>query len=110
MPKLPSPTEHEVQLAIQAYLALQGHFCWRNNSGALPDKRGRLVRFGRVGSSDILGCHKDNGRLIALEIKRPGMPYKPTPAQLAFLDEITRRGGYAGIATSIDDVKAILGS
>ncbi len=107
MPKLSEDSEHSIQITIQNYLTLRGIYCWRNNSGALIDKRGIPVRFGKVGSADILGIHP-TGRFLAIEVKRPSGRYKPTPAQLEFLEAIHRYGGLCGIATSIEDVDRIL--
>ena len=102
-------TEHALQLQIMDYLSLNypKHYFWRNNSGALRNKYDRLVRFGKVGSSDILGVSPD-GRFIALEIKRPDGSYKPTPAQLEFLQAVASRGGIAGIVTSTEEVDQLL--
>lgn len=90
------------------YLALKGIYCWRNNSGMLRDRRGIPVRFGKVGSSDILGIAPD-GRFLAIEVKRPDGSWKLQPSQEEFLAEISRRGGYAGVATCPEDVDRILG-
>lgn len=102
-------TEHAVQLGIMQYLSLRypEHYLWRNNSGRLPSSKGRMVAFGKVGSADIIGIAPD-GRFVAIEIKRPDRSYKPTPAQLEFLEAIKSRGGYAGIVTCPEDVDAIL--
>ncbi len=107
MQKLPEESEHSIQISIQNYLTLRGIYCWRNNSGALRDSRGIPVRFGNVGSADILGINKD-GRFLAIEVKRPSLKYKPTPAQLEFLEQIHHYGGLAGIATSTEDVDRIM--
>jgi hypothetical protein len=106
--KLDQPTEHAIQLQLMEYLAHKPVYVWRNNSGALRDRRGIPVRFGKVGSSDILGVQGETGRFIAIEVKRPGMSYKPTPAQVDFLQAIHNHGGLAGIATCTDDVDRIL--
>jgi len=108
MAKLPTPTEHHIQLGLIEYLSYKNVYIWRNNSGALPDKRGIPVRFGKVGSSDILGVQGGTGKFIAIEVKRPGMSYKPTQPQLDFLQEIHEHGGLAGIATCTNDVDRIL--
>jgi hypothetical protein len=42
----------------------------RNNSGALPDRNGRLVRFGLPGSGDIEGFLSPRGRFLTVECKR----------------------------------------
>lgn len=103
------PTEKEIQNSILAYLELSGHFVWRNNSGVVKqqDKYGhtRMWRAGIKGGSDILGVAKD-GRMIAVECKRKGN--KTTPIQEAFLDEVAKRGGYAKVAYSLDDVSDLL--
>ncbi len=96
-----------MQIQIQEYLALKGIYCWRNNSGMLTDRHGIHVRFGKVGSADIIGIAPD-GKFLAIEVKRPNGRYKPTPAQMEFLEEIKARGGYAGVATSIEDVDLIM--
>ncbi len=101
-------TEQAVQLQLLDYLAYKPVFVWRNNSGALRNDKKRLVRFGKVGSADILGIQKGTGKFIAIEVKRPDMSHKPTPAQLEFLEEIHAHGGLAGIATCTEDVDRIL--
>jgi hypothetical protein len=101
-------TEHNVQLQLMEYLAYKPVYVWRNNSGALRDKRGIPVRFGKIGSADILGIDKRSGKFIAIEVKRPDGSYKPTPAQLEFLQEIKDAGGLCGIATCTEDVDRIL--
>jgi hypothetical protein len=50
----------------------------------------------KVRSADILGIVPD-GKFVALEIKRPDVSYKPTPAQLEFLEAVKTCGGYPGI-------------
>lgn len=93
--KLPVPTEAQVLRACLDVLAAHGVFCWRNNTGAVTgDYNGkrRFIRFGIPGASDILGALPD-GRIIAVEIKRPGN--RPTTAQIAFLQTVQARRGVA---------------
>jgi hypothetical protein len=66
-----------------------------------------LVHFGKVGSADILGIAKD-GRLIALEVKKPSTRADTTPTQVEFLAELAKRGGIAGVVTSVEDVARLL--
>lgn len=96
--------EKDILKQILEYLQAMGFFCWRNNTGAQPMEykgRSRFLRFGKVGSGDILGIMKD-GRFFTIEVKRPGQ--KPTPAQVEFMDEVRRNGGIAVVATSVYDV------
>jgi hypothetical protein len=95
-----------VQQAL-AYLRLKGHFVWRNNTGATRAGKfnERFIRYGLVGSSDVLGCAKD-GKLIAIECKIK--PRKPTEYQLGFLDEVRKRGGYAILAYDLSDIEKVL--
>jgi hypothetical protein len=82
---------NETTRAILFYLASRGAFVWRNNVGMLRDRNDRPVRYGLIGSSDVLGCIA--GKFIAVEIKT-GRD-KLRPAQEQFLDEIRCRGGIA---------------
>lgn len=87
-------TERQVQRACLN--ALEVHpkvaFAWRQNTGALQDKRGITVRFAFRGCADILGCMRD-GRFLAVECKATGK--YPTPDQMAFLRRVTAAGGIA---------------
>lgn len=105
----------------------------RNNSGALKDASGRVVRYGlgnnsasqnsQIKSSDLIGfttiviTQEMVGRSVAVftavEVKKPD--WKPDKkldkreeAQKNFIDWIKSRGGYAGFANSLDSFRAIL--
>ena len=91
---------------------------WRNNTGAMRDERGQLVRFGLCpGSADLIGYRSITigpehlGQRVAVftavEVKAP--TGRPTTEQLAFLDHIRAAGGLAGIARSVPEAEAILG-
>lgn len=85
---------------------------WRNNSGVLPDRNGRPVRYGlandsaalnaRIKSSDLIGLD-DAGRFVAIECKAEG--WKLTPgdergqAQWRFIQLVQANGGRAGFVT-----------
>lgn len=73
---------------------------WANQTGALKDATGRLVRYGLPGSSDILGCIK--GRFIGIEVK-VGRDRQRTN-QADFAAAVERAGGIYILARSIDDV------
>lgn len=80
---------------------------FRNNTGVLPDKNGRPVRFGlAVGSGDIVGLRKSDARFISLEIKQPGK--KPTPEQINFITAIQKNGGLSGVATNVEEARKII--
>ena len=60
-------SEGEVQAAVLiAVGSLEGAHFWRNNTGAFHDGK-RLIRYGQVGSADVLGCYR--GRFVAIECK-----------------------------------------
>ena len=95
--------EADVQRQILGWLKYQRKYVpmfWRNNTGAVRlDKR--FIRFGAVGSSDILGILND-GRLLAIEVK--SAKGKLTKYQKDFIDGVNSAGGVAFVARSIDDV------
>ena len=89
---------------------------WRNNTGALKDAQGRLVRYGLCpGSSDLIGLRTITitpdmvGQTLAvftaIEVKDRG---RATPEQQAFIAMVQAAGGLAGIARSVDDARTIL--
>lgn len=92
----------EANIVNDCLLALSDAGClaWRQNTGVLPDKNGRPIRFGLcVGSSDIIGIAPD-GRFLAVECKTA--IGQPTDAQLRFIDAVKSKGGRAGIARSAE--------
>ena len=89
---------------------------FRNNTGALMDMQGRLVKFGLCkGSSDLIGFRSITitpdmvGQKIAvfsaIEVKDKG---KATVDQKNFINIINNAGGYAGVAKNVNDAKKIL--
>lgn len=85
-----------------AYLQLNGIYCWRNNTGATKTKTG-FVRFGKVGSSDILGVLPD-GRFLAVECKREKGGVV-SEKQKEFLSMIEVNHGVALVVNSIEDLQ-----
>ena len=81
---------------------------FRNNVGVLPDPRtGGYIRFGlAVGSADLIGVLKPDGRFIALEIKTP--TGKTTPEQEAWLNTIRSFGGVAEVVRSVDEAMVVI--
>ena len=105
----PTPREQDIQRAILQLLTLRGIPAWRANTGAFKGTHNgvtRFVRFGTKGQADILGLLPPSGRLLALEVKRPGG--KLTREQDAFLRAITRAGGIAAMVTCPQDVDTLL--
>lgn len=97
-----------------------GGVLWRNNSGALFNPGGRLVRFGlghdsaeqyaRWKSSDLIGI-APGGRLWAVEAKPRNWVWRGTGrevAQAAFHRNVQMLGGIAGFARNVDDLRAML--
>lgn len=91
---------------------------FRNNTGALKDQRGQLVRYGLCkGSSDLIGWKTVTitpdmvgdqvAVFVAIEVKDKG---QPTDDQLRFIEVVRAAGGRAGVARSISDANAILGT
>lgn len=83
------------------YLQIKGIYAWRNNTGATKAGN-RMIRFGKTGSSDILGITKD-GRFLAVECKRQygGIV---SEAQERFLFNITQNGGVAIVVNSLESL------
>jgi hypothetical protein len=104
-----APREQDLVNACLRLLRLRGVYAWRNNSGAFVLGQGkgrRFFRAGLVGSSDILGVLPPSGRLLAVEVKRPGG--RPTPHQQAFLDQVRAAGGVAAVVRDVADLGAML--
>jgi hypothetical protein len=99
-----APRETALVKAALQLLHARGILAWRNNTGATRIGK-HLVRFGAVGSPDILGC-LPGGRLLACEVKLPGR--EPTVAQAAFLTAIAAAGGLALVLTDLRQLDTLL--
>jgi hypothetical protein len=110
--------ERRIQSEIQLAASAGGGPArlWRNNTGALKDAQGQLVRYGLCpGSSDLIGFRTITitpdmvGQRVAVftavEVKDRG---RPTEQQQAFINLVQQAGGLAGIARSVPDALAIL--
>lgn len=86
-------------------LAIMGIYAWRNNTGALFNKAGRMIRYGLKGSSDIIGILPD-GRFLAVECKTS--KGKASPAQVEFIKNIKANNGVGMIVRSPDELLAKL--
>ena len=99
-------SETNIQNDIMIALSKGGATVWRNNTGALKDATGRLVRYGLCkGSSDIIGICPD-GRFLAIEVKKS--TGRATPDQVRFIEAVRAKGGRAGVARSVEDALRIL--
>ena len=93
----------ESDVLAETMLALSriGALVMRNNSGALRDAHGRLVRFGMKGSADILACYQ--GRFVAVECKREGK--RPSPDQVRYANAVRAAGGIYVVVRSKEDAE-----
>jgi hypothetical protein len=113
LPDRPTPKRTESTVLAEIRLALSripGVICWRNNTGALRDETGRLMRFGLAdGSSDLICCAW--GRFVAIEVKRDpprGKPNAHLAAQLAWIAQVESYGGIGGVAWDVESALKIL--
>jgi len=71
---------------------------WRNSTGMASMGSGKL-RFGlAVGSADLVGLRRRDGRFVALEVK--AATGRVSPAQEAWLARVRECGGIAGVVRS----------
>lgn len=125
-------SESRVQSLVRLRAASQGNKLLRNNSGALPDQTGRIIRYGLGNDSAALNAVYKSPDLIgwttvtvtpdiigqrlavftAVECK--GSDWRGTPrndrerAQAAFLQDVTNAGGIAGFAGSESDYERLI--
>jgi hypothetical protein len=110
-------SEQQIQQAIRLKLSQGSVRLFRNNTGALRDERGQLVRYGLCqGSADLIGIRtvtitadmvgQQVGVFAAIEVKAPRG--RITPEQEAFLAMVRQQGGIAGVARSVEDAQHLL--
>ncbi len=78
---------------------------WRNETGMAISPTGHTIRYGLVGSCDILGVCR-GGRFLGIEVKTGSGRLRKE--QEAFRDMIQRMGGLYILARSLEDVQKIL--
>lgn len=113
-------SEAAIQADIRLAAAKRGDLVlWRNNSGALLDDAGRLIRFGlgndsaqanrRLKSADLIGIHRGSGRFVSIEVKRPGWKHSDASerdrAQAAWAATVVAMGGVALRVTSAQSIR-----
>jgi hypothetical protein len=100
-----STPEGAVVRAVTDYLDIRQILYIRNNTGvARPERKDGsrgFVRFGSVGSADIVCC-LPGGRFCAIECKAGRG--KLTPAQVEFQRNVIRQGGLHIVAYRVEDV------
>jgi hypothetical protein len=94
-----------VKSAILEYLHVRDFFAWNNPIGAVEVRPGQWLRFGKVGSADIMGC-LPGGRFLAIECKAERGRLSGT--QRDFLNEVERLGGLAIVVRSFQEVDLAL--
>lgn len=110
-------SEQRIQQEIRLALGRGDVRLWRNNTGCLQDRGGRLVRFGLCpGSSDLIGLRRirvgpehvgmDLAVFAAVEVK--DARGRASPEQVRFIEVVRDLGGLAGVARSVDDAQSIL--
>jgi len=104
----PKSRENLIEQSILQYLEfLPGCYAWKNHTTGYFDTRTQTFKkqkskYAINGVSDILGIYK--GKLLAIEVKDPQNKSR-TDSQNKFIETITRYGGLAFYATSVDEVK-----
>ena len=95
--------ERNVQTDIMEFLESKGFRVIKVNNGAHKVKGGQYGRRSKsnTGVSDLLFC-TDKGQFGAIEVKKSDGC--ASPEQIAFVEDIKKRGGFALIAYSLADV------
>lgn len=123
LPSEAGRSEAAVQADIRLAASRRGDLVlWRNNSGALTDDAGRLIRFGlgndsaaankRMKSADLIGIHRPSGRFVSIEVKRPGWKHSDASerdrAQAAWAATVAAMGGVALRVTSAQSIRELV--
>jgi len=121
-------SESEVQQRIQMEGPKYSCVLMRNNSGALPDNTGRIIRYGlghvaktSIKSSDLIGITtltitpemvgKTIGVFTAIEVKVEGWKLgnsEREKSQEEFIKWVKSKGGIASFCTSVEEFKNLL--
>ncbi len=113
-------TESQTQAAILKYLGNRKDCrVWRNNTGKIADRTGRVVSFGLQGSADIIGIRKaffggygeigtwaalsvECGQFLAVEVKSD--TGRQSEAQRKFQAMVEAFGGLYILARRVEDL------
>ena len=97
-------SEAEVQNEIILWCSKHSHMrIFRQNTGVAEMANGRRVRFGVPGQADLRCVVGPKGRLVEIEVKRPGG--KQSDAQVKYQKMIENLGGVYILAFSVVDVR-----
>ena len=97
--------EHDALIQkILCALSAEGILAWENKTGE-GHFRGAWIRFGLVGSADLIGCTAQ-GKFLAIEVKTG--TGRQEPMQSRFAKAVIDRGGHYGIARSVDEAVALV--
>lgn len=125
---IPGGSEAMTQAGLRVFAPKVGCALWRNNSGAMDDGAGRIVRFGLANdskrlndvfkSSDLIGITpvewqgRTFGVFTAVECKAPDFKGPRSDREVAqnnFLTTVESMGGIGLFATSVDHYRARVG-
>lgn len=106
--RFPAVPEADVLAGCLQLLAVHPKiaFAYRRNVGGFTTECGDFVKFGFAGQADISAMRKGSGRLIEIEVKRPGKA--PTAKQNQWLYAVNQGGGYGIWVDSVDRLKFLL--
>ncbi len=93
---------HPLVARIERINVMAGRLLGKDGTSA-----SRFMRSCRKGRVDLDGFTVD-GRIIAIEVKRPSTRNTMTPEQQEYLDQVRRAGGLAGVATCVEEAFAIV--
>jgi len=100
------PLEWQIQSGILKWLRYQKDvYVIRVNPVGIPLANGKYRPSGMKGVSDIICCVR--GQFLAIEVKRNSRS-KITEEQVSFLKGIKNTGGYAIVATDLNNVISVV--
>lgn len=98
-------SESSVVSACIKWLWANGCYVWRNNTGGFrPEGSKRVIRYGALGSPDIIGL-TPNGRFIGIECKSP-TGGSLSPPQERFRTHVLEKNGIYLVVRNVDKLKA----
>jgi hypothetical protein len=97
-------SETAIVNACITLLTLKKIFHYRNNTGALATAKGGFIRFGAVGSPDIVAVI--NGVYHAIEVKT--VTGRQSDNQKAFQARLEAAGGVYWLIRSVDELDDLL--